>query len=47
MRKLRTVFAVSALAAIALLIPATAQAGAPDRSSDKTNVAQLAWDWRG
>jgi len=47
MRKLRTVLVVAALAAIALLVPATAQADAPDRSSDKANVSQLAWDWRG
>ena len=46
MRKVRTAAVVAALAAIALLVPATAQAAAPAKA-DKTTVAQLAWDWRG
>ena len=46
MRKFRTITAVAALAAIALLVPATAQAGAPAKGSG-TTVAQLGFDWKG
>jgi hypothetical protein len=46
MRKFRTAAVVATLAAIALLVPATAQAAAPDKA-DKTTAVQLAWDWRG
>ncbi len=46
MRKFRTVAAVAALAAVALLVPATAQAGAPARS-DSGSVAQLSYNWNG
>ena len=40
MRKFRTVVAVAALAAVALLVPATAQAGAPDKGAT-SSVLQL------
>jgi hypothetical protein len=45
MRKFRTVVAVAALAAVALLVPATAQAGAPD--TDGSSAPQLNNSWRG
>ena len=45
MRKFRTVIAVAALAAVALLVPATAQAGAPDRA--ERTVVQHATSWNG
>jgi uncharacterized protein YpuA (DUF1002 family) len=46
MRKFRTVVAVAALAAIALLVPATAQAAAPAKGAT-TSVVQLGLDWKG
>ena len=47
MRKLRTVAAVAALAAIALLVPATAQAGAADKGSNVTAAPQRGIIWGG
>ena len=46
MRKFRTVVAVAALAAVALLVPATAQAGAPDKGA-ASSVLQLNMGWKG
>jgi hypothetical protein len=46
MRKFRTVVAVAALATIALLVPATAQAAAPQKGST-TSVVQLGMGWKG
>lgn len=46
MRKFRTIAVVSALAAIALLVPATAQAAAPDKTTGHS-VAQLGYSWGG
>lgn len=46
MRKFRTVVAVAALAAVALLVPATAQAGAPDKGGN-SSVVQLTINWKG
>jgi len=43
MRKLSTVLAVAALATVALLVPSTAQAAAPDRDS----AVQLIITWKG
>lgn len=45
MRKFRTLAAVAALAAVALLVPASAQAAAPDKGT--TTVAQLNMGWTG
>lgn len=45
MRKFRTVVVVAALAAVALLVPATAQAAPADKGGD-TSVSQNAWSWR-
>jgi hypothetical protein len=46
MRKFRTVFAISALAAIALLVPSTsAQAAPADKAGAGHSVAQLAYGW--
>ena len=47
MRKLRTVFAVSALAAIALLVPSTTAQAAPVDKAAASQVAQLAYSWQG
>ena len=45
MRKFRTVAAVAALAAIALLVPATAQAGASDKTVTSAGVQRgLGWN---
>jgi hypothetical protein len=46
MRKFRTVAAVAALAAIALLVPATSQAGAPDKTVTSAAV-QRGFSWGG
>jgi hypothetical protein len=46
MRKFRTVAAVAALAAIALLVPATAQAGSIDKAAG-SSVAQRGYTWTG
>lgn len=46
MRKFRTVVAVAALATIAMLVPATAQAAAPQKGSG-TSVVQLTMGWKG
>ena len=46
MRKFRTIAVISAIAAIALLVPATAQAGAPDKTTGHS-VAQLGYSWGG
>jgi hypothetical protein len=47
MRKFRTVAAVAALAAIALLVPATAQAGSADKGATVTAAPQRATSWNG
>ena len=47
MRKFRTFAAVAALAAIALLVPATAQAGAADKGSTVTAAPQRGIIWNG
>ena len=47
MLKLRTVAAVAALAAIALLVPATAQAGAADKGATVTAAPQRGIIWGG
>ena len=47
MRKLRTVIAISALAAIALLVPSTTAQAAPLDKADAGQVAQLAFSWQG
>ena len=46
MRKFRTLVAVAALAAVALLVPATAQAGGPDKGTGST-TSQNGWSWNG
>jgi hypothetical protein len=46
MRKFRTLVAVAALAAVALLVPATAQAGGPDKGTGAT-VSQNGYAWNG
>ena len=46
MRKFRTVAAVAALAAVALLVPATAQAAAPDKTP-ATASPSCATSWGG
>ena len=46
MRKLSTVLAVAALATVALLVPSTAQAAAPDKS-DRDSGVQLIITWKG
>ena len=46
MRKFRTVAAVAALAAVALLVPATAQAGGTDKASSSSSL-QRANSWNG
>jgi hypothetical protein len=45
MLKFRTLAAVAALAAVAMLVPATAQAGAPARAD--RGAVQLANTWNG
>ena len=45
MRKFRTVVVVSALAAVALLVPPTAQAAPADKSTGPT-VTQDAFGWK-
>ena len=45
MRKFRTLVAVAALAAVALLVPATAQAGGPDKGGQ--TVSQNGYSWGG
>jgi hypothetical protein len=45
MRKFRTLVAVAALAAVALLVPATAQAGGPAKGG--TTATQNGWSWQG
>ncbi len=47
MRKFRTVAAVAALAAIALLVPATAQAGAADKGTTISAAPQRGYTWGG
>ena len=47
MRKFRTAAAVVALAAIALLVPATSQAGAPDKDATVTAAPQRGVSWQG
>ena len=47
MRKLRTVLVVAALAAIALLVPATAQAGSVDKTSTSSAAPQRGYTWGG
>jgi hypothetical protein len=47
MRKFRTVAAVAALAAVALLVPATAQAGASSHDTVVSAAAQRANGWDG
>jgi hypothetical protein len=46
MRKFRTVIAVAALAAVALLVPATAQAGGADKSVSSA-ASQRSTGWNG
>lgn len=45
MRKYRTLVAVAALAAVALLVPATAQAGGPAKGGQ--SVSQNGFSWNG
>jgi len=45
MRNLRTLAVVAALAAVALLVPATAQAGAPTKGGP--SVGSNSWNWGG
>jgi hypothetical protein len=47
MRKFRTVAAVAALAAVALLVPATAQAGASSHDTVVSAAAPRATGWNG
>ena len=47
MRKFRTVAVVAALAAVALLVPATAQAGASSHDTVVSAAAQRANSWGG
>ena len=47
MRKLRTVIAVSALAAIALLIPSTTAQAAPVDKADSSHAVQYSFSWQG
>lgn len=47
MRKFRTVFVVSALAAIALLVPSTTAQAAPVDKADAGQVVQLGFSWQG
>jgi hypothetical protein len=47
MRKFRTVFAISALAAIALLVPSTAAQAAPVDKGAANQVVQYAFSWQG
>ena len=46
MRNVRTLVAVAALAAVALLVPSTAQAGSVDKAAGTTSV-QRAYGWGG
>ena len=47
MRKFRTVFAISALAAIALLVPSTSAQAAPVDKSAASHEVQYAFSWQG
>ena len=47
MRKFRTLAAVAALAAVALLVPATAQAGSSSHDSLVSAAANRANSWSG
>ena len=47
MRKFRTVFAISALAAIALLVPSTTAQAAPVDKAAGSHVVQFAFSWNG
>ena len=44
--KFRTLVAVAALATVALLVPATAQAAPAQRQGHGSSEAQLAWGWK-
>jgi hypothetical protein len=46
MRKFRTIIAVAALAGVALLVPSTAHADAPEKA-DKGSAVQLIFVWKG
>jgi ABC-type proline/glycine betaine transport system substrate-binding protein len=45
MSRMRTLLAAATIATLAVLIPAAAQAGPPDRGS--VTVSTNSWDWRG
>jgi ABC-type xylose transport system permease subunit len=47
MRKFRTLAAVAALAAVALLVPATAQAGTSSHSTTVSAAPQRGTSWNG
>ena len=46
MLKFRTLVAVAALATVALLVPATAQAAPTNAKANDSSEAQLAWGWK-
>lgn len=45
MSTMRTLLAAATIATLAVLIPAAAQAGPPDKG--KVTVSTNSWDWRG
>ena len=47
MLKFRTLVAVAALATVALLVPATAQAAPANTKAGGSSEAQLVYGWRG